>query len=487
AAARAADGCCQQFDADVAILLAWGMRPRVLGVSGSVQLDPRSEAAAAACELASRGPAVLKDRRWWLAEATERRSGQPAGAGQTAGPSPQGPIDSVLQSKVDRLANTLRLRCILMIRSAEAATPWLLLGFQDRREAEAIVRGLEEGFGSRVPRGPALFLSALERLVLKIATHRPAGRLLSAGQWLQPLTGRRPWTRMLSGLVAACLVGAIAFFPVAEQVPATAILTPQSKLVYYAPHSGLIERVLVTDGQQVVPGTPLVHIASRELERQSAAVDGEIEITRRKLESARWLRNRGDRLPDREVDQLESEIRQLEATLGSLTHQRQLLLEQIAELEVRAVAPGRVLTWNLAQRLTNRPVSMGHPLVATFDPAGPWQLEVSIPDYRAGIVARALETEAGALPCQVVFTSHPGKIVPAELTTMADVAMRLPNAARQPQHVIPAIAHVAPGNLPLHKDGAVARVVIDCGRTPLGWLVCRDAFWSLSSWIRMLW
>ncbi len=486
AAQRAADGCIEQFDADVALLLARGLRCRVLAIGGAPPLDPRSEAVCAARELVT---VVRKSKPCppvRLVEATERRGPPSAGAEGSPPPSTAPSTDSRLQLAVDRLAEVLRCRCFLLVNDPDAGGPWLILGYCDTAQAAEIARALERETSNRDDgSGGALFLAALQRLVYRTEASGFPWRPRAGGQRLSAGSGGRFWTRFASWSVAAALLGGVACFPVSEQVSATAVLTPQSKLVYYAPQGGMVDRVWIEEGQAVVPGAPLVHITSRQLDRQIAALDGEIDVTSKTLESARWLRNRSDHLSEREVDRLESEIRQLEATLNALQQQWQLLQEQSAELEVRAIAPGRVLTWNASQRLSNRPVAAGQPLVATFDPDGTWQLEVSIPDHRAGIVSRALQARGRALPCQVVFTSHPERIVPAELTTTADLAIRLPNADHQ--QVVPAIARVARENLPIHKDGAVARVVIHCGRTSLGWLVCRDAFWSLSSWFRMLW
>jgi hypothetical protein len=43
------------------------------------------------------------------------------------------------------------------------------------------------------------------------------------------------------------------------------------------------------------------------------------------------------------------------------------------------------------------------------------------------------------------------------------------------------------GELPLRKEGAIARVTIDCGRVPAIWLVVRDAYWACMSRLKMIW
>jgi len=46
---------------------------------------------------------------------------------------------------------------------------------------------------------------------------------------------------------------------------------------------------------------------------------------------------------------------------------------------------------------------------------------------------------------------------------------------------------ISGNQLPLKKEGAIARVKIDCGRVPAIWLVVRDAYWACMSRLKMIW
>jgi len=125
-----------------------------------------------------------------------------------------------------------------------------------------------------------------------------------------------------------------------------------------------------------------------------------------------------------------------------------------------------VLTWELADNLRQRPVTRGDVLLSVADPAGPWELEVEMPENRIGHIAEAQQAIEQALPVQYVLNNDPTQTLRgtvSELHSAAEVSGELGNRVlirvdvdRQD------VAHVRPGT------EVVAKVY--CGRRSLGYV-----------------
>jgi hypothetical protein len=82
------------------------------------------------------------------------------------------------------------------------------------------------------------------------------------------------------------------------------------------------------------------------------------------------------------------------------------------KLQVRSPLTGHIVTWNVADRLRNRPVKLGEDLLEIADPSSPWELEVTMPESRMGHIAKA-QTEAARegkkLPVSFILALNPGE------------------------------------------------------------------------------
>ena len=84
--------------------------------------------------------------------------------------------------------------------------------------------------------------------------------------------------------------------------------------------------------------------------------------------------------------QIAGKLAELNEKLISLNAQLALYKEKEKELSVRSPMKGEVLTWDLRNRLINRPVQRGQILMRVANPAGPWQLELEMPENHIGPV-----------------------------------------------------------------------------------------------------
>jgi multidrug efflux pump subunit AcrA (membrane-fusion protein) len=139
------------------------------------------------------------------------------------------------------------------------------------------------------------------------------------------------------------------------------------------------------------------------------------------------------------------------------------------ELNVASPLAGIVLTWNTHQLLDDRPVKQGQTLIAVADSAGPWQLELRVPDAEAGHVLIGQEEGETDLPVTFLLASDPAVTHRGHLSR---VALATDTAGGQS-----AAEAIVALDGPLPADArAGARVIarIHCGRRSIGYVWLHD-------------
>jgi multidrug efflux pump subunit AcrA (membrane-fusion protein) len=469
----AADALQELFDVERVFLMEMGERVRLLNIGGLRNVDPRSQLVSAAVSLAkalrqgSAGDAEVSIPQ--RLAASDRR---------TADSQSQ----DTLQVAIDELCEPLGCRELLILPLSSEGTLLAILASRHQWRASKPL------LDSQVNRVQAIGALAETR------DHLAWWRISAPFSDTVRLTGdKRRTTAIQVGLLRAALVGlvaAVAMFPVGQQIAATAILEPQTKQVYYAPSTGVVSQVACDEGDRVTDGALLLELTSHELDRSLGDLHMEQKSVTAQIEEKTGLLNRGNDLSPLERDQLEFDLKELEAIQSSLQRQSEHLSQQLSELKIVARQPGMVATWDVRNRLLNHPVQAGDLLVATYDPEGKWRLQVNVPDYRAGLVAEAMrDSKTGSLPLRFSLSSHPDQLLEAHVVAMAAQVVELSaNDGTRDSRIIHTVAVIPdPDTLPLKKDGAIARATIHCGTVPLCWLVIRDAYWTISSRIRMLW
>lgn len=289
--------------------------------------------------------------------------------------------------------------------------------------------------------------------------------------------------RWMSRLAIVGLMVVLALFPVPQQVSVPAILEPVEKQLYYAPSASVVDKVNVNEGDSVQAGDSLIELVDQQLLMQVERLTGELEENHSRIGAIGDTLSRDTQMRPVERDLLESQRQQLTLEVASLQDQLALLSAHKDRLNIRARRSGQVASWDLRNRFTARPMAAGQLLVTTFEPDGLWQLQLSIPEIRCGMVAQAIESNATGARIQYSLTGHPGLVLEGRLATMNTQAFK--DSAGQT--VILAKAKVESRTLPIKKDGAVARATIDCGQVPAIWLVLRDAVEALRARIEMVW
>lgn len=237
-------------------------------------------------------------------------------------------------------------------------------------------------------------------------------------------------------VTAACLLAASLIVQVDHRVIATGHAEPQSRRNVFAGIDGVVTDVLVTNGQAVNEGDPLLKLENADLEARVQALTGELQTSNDRLASIKAMRL-GQNADAAQTARLAMEERQLTTEIQGLQRQQELINEQINELTVRSPITGHVIAWRLAERLSERPVSRGNHLMTVVDESGDWELSLSIPDGDAGPVLESAKAE-GRLEMSFAIATKPRKTFSATLTDIA-TATRLNESG---QYVIDVTASV---------------------------------------------
>jgi hypothetical protein len=138
-----------------------------------------------------------------------------------------------------------------------------------------------------------------------------------------------------------------------------------------------------------------------------------------------------------------------------------MLHKELEGLTVRSPLTGEVITWNVQQQLTARPLKRGDALLTVADIAGPWQLELKVPSRRAGRLLAAPGNVHRTV--SFVLATNPGKTLEGNVI---EIAPRLEIDDSGDSYILTTVE--APREkIENRTPGATAFARIDCGRSSL--------------------
>jgi multidrug efflux pump subunit AcrA (membrane-fusion protein) len=314
-------------------------------------------------------------------------------------------------------------------------------------------------------------------------TNHAAAALARACEYRRiPLLGfwraldRTGWRSLTGGLrlvfgaaAAALIVAALAFIPAELEVAARGKLQPVKRREIFAQLDGVVEKVYIRHGQQVRAGELLLELSNHDLREQLTALLGRRETTRERISALeRTLlsgKSSNERLSSSDENRLSGELFELRQEAANQDRELAIFREKEAQLQIVADSDGRVLTWKAEELLTRRPVQLGQALLTLVDPAGPWELELLVPERR-------LKHLTGAQQLQVRFTlaSYPGQEFAGtviELEQTAEVRGEDGNTVRLR-------VQIDKSQLPNLHDQVTVAARIQCGPAPIGYVWFRD-------------
>ncbi|MCE9548000.1 MAG: efflux RND transporter periplasmic adaptor subunit [Planctomycetia bacterium] len=340
--------------------------------------------------------------------------------------------------------------------------------------------GLGDGLCERtevaVEQGTLALANALthERVFLM-----PVWRTVAKSRWLVEAR-RLPKTVAVTGVVLAVLL-ALAIIPADFRITAHGTLQPAERRDVFVQETGVVSDVLVDHGQQVERGAELVRLRSRDLEVAITELSGRRSSSREQMLTLQ--RSRGEaRLSFDERNRLSGQYEQLQMTVDSLSEQLELLKAKRDLLSLRSPIAGQVVTWDLKNRLRDRPVDKGQLMLSVANPNGAWELELLVSEDHAGFVAAAnsnRKTDAPPLTVSYILatdsaTPRTGQVV--EIHSSAEVRGEDGNTvlirATIDRDSIPAVNR---------RPGAAVTARIDCGRRSLGYVWFHDVLTFIRS------
>jgi hypothetical protein len=140
---------------------------------------------------------------------------------------------------------------------------------------------------------------------------------------------------------------------------------------------------------------------------------------------------------------------------------------------------GEVLTWNPQSLLEARPIARGQILLTIGDLAGPWHLELRVPDRRVAHVLAAQRQAGGALPVSFLLASDPARTHHGQL---ARLGLRTEIDEREGAFVH-ATVDFEPLEIPQPVPGAGVTAKIHCGRRALGYVWFHDLLDAIRRWL----
>jgi multidrug resistance efflux pump len=282
-----------------------------------------------------------------------------------------------------------------------------------------------------------------------------------------------PKTLAIIGALVAALCF-LCFYPASFKLEGDGRLKPQVRQSAWAEINGEVIDVRVQHDDPVKKDQLLIVLRSRELEKAIEEKKGEWNQATENLRTQERMVRRTEDLPAVEVARVKAELSGLREKVNSLKRGLDLLFDEQKMLEVRSPISGRVVTWNIEDLLLNRPVNRGEELVEIADPTSDWELEVLMPEYRMGHIAKAAAESPDKLPVTFYLALNPKKQLEGkveEVHRSAEVRgddgnTVLIRVSFDQQALRDVIADP--------KIGATATAKIHCGRRAIGYVWFHD-------------
>jgi len=298
----------------------------------------------------------------------------------------------------------------------------------------------------------------------------PVWRAIGKSRWMV-----RARTLPKTILVAVAVVAAILaliFVPGDFKLHAKGTLEPVEQREVFAPDTGTIKEVFVNHNDHVAADQLLARMYNTELAVQIERAQGELETTREALRKVvRELM--GGRMTPQEHRELSGQRAEHQSRLVALQKQLNILRAKQAELEVRSPVEGIVVTWDLRNKLIGRPVQRGMSLMRIADPNGAWELELQMPENRAGYLAKRQKEKGTNLYVRYILATDPGTEHEGRIREVSPAA----DARNQEEGV------TVPVKVSINKDelaeehrrpSATVSAKVYCGRRPIGFVWFHD-------------
>ncbi len=291
----------------------------------------------------------------------------------------------------------------------------------------------------------------------------PLWRAIGKSRWLVEARNL-PKTVIATVVVLAVLIG---LFVVRTDfnIKARGSLQPIRRHDVFFGADGTVSKILVKDGDKVTKDQVLIELTNPELERRWHQISGELDETKKRLDSVyeqlQQGRRHGWENPAEEA-QVSGQLQQLRVRERSLVEQLKWLAQERDRLSIKSPIAGTVmLPWDAEQMLLHRPVTATQKAMTIADPSGGWELELRVVERRIGHVLQAAEQSQSPLTVSYVLATDPA-------TKRQGIVRKIHEIAQVTGDEGPTVKVLVGLKQPLPKDpraGATVIARIKCGRS----------------------
>lgn len=292
------------------------------------------------------------------------------------------------------------------------------------------------------------------------------------------LFGRRHISKTTAVLTTiGLIVAALVVIPADFKLESRGMLQPERRREVFAAVDGLITNVRAEHGMQVQQGDVLAEMSNTDLDVALADVIGRLASTEEQIRTIQRALYDDGRRSQEEQTRLNGQLLELRSNAASLARQVELYREKQKQLVVRSPIAGEVVTWQPREKLLQRTVQRGQELLTVVDPTSPWELELQLPESRAGHVAQAWENR-GEDDLEVTFllATHPGEEFHGRVVDIHETA----DAGEEGNTVLVRVA-IDSDQLPELRPGATVTAQVHCGKRPLGYVWFHDVYALIQS------
>ncbi|MDR1486227.1 MAG: hypothetical protein LBT09_15600 [Planctomycetaceae bacterium] len=469
----------------VSVALRRGGKCRIIAVSGQDVVDKRSTAVRLLAKLAA---AVSK-------------AGEPVWyTGDTSNLAPQ--VERAIEKYVDE-SHTKTIAIFPLVKKKrtdyerdedptkreKAANPFGVL-LVEQIESSKINERMRKRIEIVADHASSAIGNALE---LRDIFLMPVWRLIGKSKIL--FTTRMLPKTILVTIIIAALICSLIFLEWKFQMHCEGTLEPCVRRNIYSPMDAEVKQLYVDHNSRVSgtdkgEGTVLLELYSSELESVGMRLLGEQREIVKQMESLRIQELNADKkLSDYELGQIRGQIEAANIKLETNLKQQELYRKQTSDLIVKSPISGTVVTWDVQRRLSSkRPVSRMQYLMEVADEDGAWQLELMMPEKRMGYILdwqrRLRETKPDArLRVEFIMATDPNKkyygtVMENGIHDRAEVRSDTGSAAAASSSLNIVLIKVDLDDQDLLPEsirpGAECTARVDCGKKPLGYVLCYE-------------
>jgi Barrel-sandwich domain of CusB or HlyD membrane-fusion/GAF domain len=286
------------------------------------------------------------------------------------------------------------------------------------------------------------------------------------------------WTnyrgRTIAGLVAlTVLTAAMIFWPMSMRLKVDGVLQPEIRRNLFAKlEEAVIKTVHHDHNSTVKKGDRLLSLESEKLQQRLIELSGQIDTSTEQVASLQRQLNQVRSTQDPQVRQTAAQIAlqldQLIIELKGLEELKKNVEAQMQSLEVFSPIEGTVMNWDAKRKLEGLPVVFGQPLLTVADLKGPWQVELLIPQARAGYIREAFDkSDKKELPTDFLLTTDPNTRISGRLVRISDRAETNAKGLTE----FRAIVEIDSDKLATPQAGAGVIARVNCGPQPMGFVL----------------